>query len=598
MQDLPTGEKRQLTFQGNNSLPRWSHYSYKLGFLSDRNGGASIMAMPFAGGEAVEITRHEGPISEYAWSVDGRKIVYAALYDPENPDEAKPDPKAAPKPRVTKRRDFQQDMRGWLNDKRFQLWVVDVETKERRRITNEPCDVTDPAWAPGDTRVVAKLLSLAGIQNQLGLIDVERGEISRIGEPGGMAGTWCWSPDKADILVAGEERLTFQPELYLYNVASGQMRIVTENLPCYPEMGFPTFAPPPRPFWRAGAVALFHGYERARSGIYTVNTNTGDIEKLISWDAIHSGFHVDGEGTTAVQSASSFAMNGELAVIDLRGRTSRLATDLNGAQLAETPPARWERFELERAGHVVEAFLLFPHDAAPGTRLPLVIDIHGGPAGFYGPQLDLVQQSLAGAGYAVLLVNPRGSTTYGREFATANVADWAGEDYADLLAALDLAAARDDIDADRLGVYGYSYGGLMASWAIGHTDRFKAAVIGAPVIDLVSMYGTSDIGAGLLPHYLGANPVSDSARYRASSPLSFLHNTKTPSLILTGEADARCPIGQSEQLFTALLDAGVETEFARYPGEGHIFPWAGHPDHRVDFANRIIAWFDRFLKSR
>jgi dipeptidyl aminopeptidase/acylaminoacyl peptidase len=181
---------------------------------------------------------------------------------------------------------------------------------------------------------------------------------------------------------------------------------------------------------------------------------------------------------------------------------------------------------------------------------------------------------------------------------TANIGDWAGEDYADVMAALDLAAARDAIDPDRLGVYGYSYGGFLASWAIGHTDRFKAAVIGAPVIDLVSSYGAGDIGAGFLPHYLGATPTSDPARYRAASPLSFLHNAKTPSLILHGEADLRCPIGQSEQLFTALLDAGVETQFVRYPGGGHLFPWRGTPDHRVDFGNRIIDWFDRFLKGR
>ena len=598
-QDLASGERRQLTFSGRNWLPRWSHHSDQLAFLSDRNGGTGIFVLPFAGGEAEEITNHAsaGGITEFSWSPHGGAIAYAASFDPENPDEEERDADAAPKVRVSRRADYKQDMRGFLNNNRSQIWIVDVKTRERRRVTTEAVDYTDPAWSPDGKQLVFKIASRAGLFNQLGLLDVASGDLTVIGDPDGTAGTWAWSPDGTQLLIAGEPELRFQPNFYLYTVATGERKWLTTDLPCVPEAGAPIFTPPARPYWREPNRALFHGIERARSGIYALTIDTGAVERLISWDAVHTGFHVDGEGTTAVQSQVSFDSAGELVVVDLLAGTSRQITDYNAAQLAETPPARWEAFEFERDGFTVEAFLLHPAGYEEGERYPLVLDVHGGPAGFYGPKLDAIQQSLAAAGNFVLLVNPRGSTTYGGAFAIANLHDWGGGDYEDLMMAVDQATARPDIDPDRLGVYGYSYGGFMSSWIVGHTDRFKTAVIGAPVVDLVSMYGTSDISYSFLPLYIGGTPVTNHDRYLALSPLSHLHNARTPTLILHGEADERCPIGQGEQLYVALQDAGVETEFARYPDGGHLFPWMGAIEHRVDFATRAVNWFERFLND-
>ncbi len=595
LQNLANGERRQLTFSGGNSLPRWSHHSDRLAFLSDRNEGTGIFTLSFKGGEAEELVNHKGSITEFAWSPDGASITYAALYDPENPDETAPDKDAPPKVKVSRRRDYKQDMRGFLNDLRSQIWIVDVATKTKRRLTTEPVDYTDPAWSPNGRKIVAKIAHLAGIYTQLALIDVASGAVTVIGEPGGTAGTWTWSPDGTQILVAGEKELRFQPDFYLYAVATGETRYLTTDLQCVPESGAPTFFPPARPYWREPNRALFHGIEHARSGIYALTIDTGAVEKLISWEASHSGFHVDGEGTTAVQAQASFDGGGELVVIDLLARTSRQATDYNATLFSETAPARWETFTFERAGFSIEAFLLYPAGYEAGQTYPLVLDVHGGPAGFYGPRLDLYQQSLAAAGNFVLLVNPRGSTSYGRAFATANLHDWGGGDYDDLMAALDLIIDRDDVDADRLGVIGYSYGGFMSSWVIGHTPRFKAAVIGAPVVDLISMYGTSDISYGFLPFYIGGTPVDNHEKYVARSPLSHLHKATTPTLIIHGESDYRCPIGQGEQLFVALQDAEVETEFARYPDGGHLFPWTGPAEHRLDYARRAVAWFAKFL---
>jgi Tol biopolymer transport system component len=164
-QELKTGERRQLTFTGRNWLPRWSHHSDRLAFLTDRNEGTGICVLPFKGGEAEEIVNHKGGISDLSCSPDGASIAYAAIYDPENPDDVEPDKDKAPKVRVSRRRDYKQDMRGFLNDKRSQIWIVDVASKERRRVTTDAVDYTDPSWSPDGKKLVFKIVSRAGIFN-------------------------------------------------------------------------------------------------------------------------------------------------------------------------------------------------------------------------------------------------------------------------------------------------------------------------------------------------------------------------------------------------------------------------------------------------
>ena len=167
------------------------------------------------------------------------------------------------------------------------------------------------------------------------------------------------------------------------------------------------------------------------------------------------------------------------------------------------------------------------------------------------------------------------------------------------MAVVDAAIANDDyqIDPERMGVYGYSYGGYMTSWIIGHNDRFKAAVIGAPVVDLVSFYGTSDIGHIFGPKQIGGTPWSNNAEYVKRSPLTNLHTVRIPSLIIHGEADDRCPIGQGEQCFVTLLENGCEVEFARYPGGAHTFLRTGFPAHREDVLKRVTGWFSQHLNK-
>jgi dipeptidyl aminopeptidase/acylaminoacyl peptidase len=197
----------------------------------------------------------------------------------------------------------------------------------------------------------------------------------------------------------------------------------------------------------------------------------------------------------------------------------------------------------------------------------------------------------------VVYANPRGSSSYGRDFATAVYGDWGGEDYLDLMAVMDAVLERPYCDADRQGVRGYSYGGYMTAWIIGQTDRFRAAVCGAPCFDLESFWGTSDIGARFGHRQFGGPAHDVPEWYEQHSPSSHAHRATTPTLIIHGEADERCPIGQGEQMFVALKQAGVEVEFARYPGGSHLFFATGPPEQRLDALQRTLAWFDRYLKA-
>jgi dipeptidyl aminopeptidase/acylaminoacyl peptidase len=221
--------------------------------------------------------------------------------------------------------------------------------------------------------------------------------------------------------------------------------------------------------------------------------------------------------------------------------------------------------------------------------------VHGGPHSYYGFAFNNMQQTLASHGFIVVFANPRGSGSYGREFAQEVRFDWGGEDYLDLMAVLDAALERPYADKERTGIWGYSYGGFMTAWAIGQSNRFKAAVCGAPCFDLESMYGTSDISHAWGPLQWGGTPHEASEAFAAHSPSTFAHRTKTPTLIMQGEADDRCPIGQGEQMFVALKQAGCEVEFARYPGGSHAMLRVGPPSHRVDFLQRLVGWFTDHL---
>jgi dipeptidyl aminopeptidase/acylaminoacyl peptidase len=224
---------------------------------------------------------------------------------------------------------------------------------------------------------------------------------------------------------------------------------------------------------------------------------------------------------------------------------------------------------------------------------PLLVDIHGGPHNAWNPAWNFASiqnEILASQGWSILLLNPRASDGYGEDFYRAAIGGWGERDEGDFLAAIDALVEDGGVDPERVAATGYSYGGYMTNWLTARTDRFKAAVTGGCVTNKTSVFGTSDIGPLLGAFEIGAELRDAPDRFVAVSPLTYAKDVTTPTLILHGEADDRCPVSQAEEWFAALKRLGTEVEFVRYPGGSHLFPLLGRPSHRADYVRRVVDW--------
>ena len=590
--DIDGEDRRQLTRTGrSNSEPRWSPCGRQIAFASDRAGekksGIYLLGVDQAG-DARELTTHAQGISGISWSPDGKSIAYITDFDPDNPEEEKPGEDDAPRVRVTSRIDYKQDGRGYLGDKRQQIFIVDVATGERRKLTSKPVDYSGPQWSPDSSSIAASVPNRNGMHSQLGIIDVKTGDEKLVGPEDGTISQWAWSPDGKRIAIAGDDRKSWQSDIFVYDVAGDELKRVTEDLKQMPDI-------PNGMLWAGENEVLFSGRWAGGSGLYSVNLESADVEQIHYHEATNASFSADSNGRYIARSHTSFDNHGEVSVFDRQSGTARLVTSYSDEVFETSPPSLWERFEIQRGKFSIEAWLLKPADFDPDKKYPVILDIHGGPNGHYGYQFNPMQQNLSSNGFLVVSSNPRGSSSYGREFTMQVALDWGGEDYLDLMAVMDKVLERPYADSERTGCWGYSYGGYMTSWIIGQTDRFQACVCGAPCFDLESMYGTSDISHTFGELQWGGPPHESVEWYRAHSPSTYAHNVVTPTLIIHGEEDERCPIGQGEQMFIALKKAGAEVEFARYPNGSHGMTRLGPPQHRVDVLERTLGWFKRHL---
>ncbi len=594
--DRDGGNKRRLTWSGDsNGMARWSPDGSRIVFLSDRGGSSGIYVLPIAGGEPREVTSHKAPVSDLHWSPDGTRIAYIAQVDPDNTEETEPDPKAAPKVRTTRRLDYKWDGRGFLGDTRNQLFVVDVESGQRRQLTEEAQDHLLPQWSPDSARLGVLRMTGTGFDARLVLIDVESHEEQVIEQRLGRPGSWSWSPTGDRIIMAVDPDETGQSDWYVVDVASGTTRQVTDDLPIHVGSLAWGLAGPERPVWLDDRQVLFLGAREGMNGLYVVDSEAGSVEPVQRWQATVGGLSLDDSKRYIVSSRGSFEDHGNIIVHDAQSGETSVITTQNEELFASAPLPTWERFEVQQGKYAIEAWLLKPPGFDESKQYPLVLDIHGGPQGAFAHQIMPWQAVLATNGFLVAMANPRGSVTYGRAFTAEVFGDWGGEDYKDLMAVMDELVERPYVDPKRTGMHGYSYGGYMTSWILGQTDRFAACVCGSPPFDLISMFGTSDISANFTKNWGGTDPWEAPENYINHSPSTYAHRATTPTLIIQGEADERCPVGQAEQMFVTLKKAGCEVELARYPGQSHIFLVTGPPDHRIDMYSRILDWFQKHL---
>ncbi|HQY31172.1 MAG TPA: S9 family peptidase, partial [Thermomicrobiales bacterium] len=534
---------------------------------------------------------------ELAWSADGTRIAFVRTFDPANPENLPVDPAAVPLVRVVNRIDYKQENRGFLNDVRHQVFVLRLADGSIKQVTNDRIDHLAPVWSPDGAQIATKITTTNGMTSQLCLTTVATGAQQVIGTDIGMISTWVFTPDGTALIYSGDTEQTWQADWFLYELSSGATRRLTDDLAIAVDGGFATISLPAHPIWQDDNHLLYSGSMRGQSLVARLDVESGASETIATWPAVNGGWSATADGKYVVQVQANPDHPGVLVRIDTATGETKTLLDVNTGGAFAVPTCLWERITIERSGWQMDGWLFRPADHDGAATLPLVLNIHGGPNGHHGPAFDAVTQAMVGAGYAVLTTNPRGSTSYGRAFTTAVREDWAGEDYLDQMAFVDEVCKRPYIDPQRLGVYGYSYGGFMTSWIIGHSNRFKAAVIGAPVVDEVSFYGTADIGHTFAPLQIGGTPWSNEDEYRFRSPLTELHKATTPSLILHGENDDRVPIGQGEQAFMTLKQAGCEVEFVRYPTGAHAMLRSGFPAHKVDFYSRVNAWFGTYLPT-
>ena len=598
--DLGTGLRREFTRGEKDSAPRFSPDGRRLSFLRSDGGRAQVWAMESDGGEARQLTHASKGVFDYGWSPDGKRLVVCGDVDPED-GGATAGPEGVPRVTVVRRVRYRYDTLGWRGDSHFHLSVLDLESGETRQITGGDWDDTAPVWSP-DGSQIAFISGRRDDRDFLALSEVYTvpaagGEPKLLSQGLFSVGSLTWSPDGRQLAVVGsdapEGMVLWQGWLYVLEDGKEPRRLTDDTIKPY--LGFPSVMRPATLRWTDDGRILYLGERKGESFLFGTPSGGGPSETIWGGSCLSTGLAFDQGAAQAVVSASFATSPGDLYQIDLATGRSKQLSDHNGSYMEEHPPARLEKFSIKRLGFEIECRLWFPPGFDTALTYPLVLDIHGGPNGAFYDSFVPAQQVLATAGYLVLAVNPRGSSTYGVDFMMAVLGDWGGEDYQDLMAAVDELCRRPYVDPDRLGVHGYSYGGYMASWTVGHTSRFKAAVVGAPCINLHSMYGTSDIGISFGEAQWGGSLVDAAEKMLERSPISYAAKVDTPVLLLHGEADARCPIGQSEEYFTALKRLGKEVEFVRFPGCSHLFPRMGHPKMREEYLARTLGWFNRFL---
>ncbi len=593
---------RRFTQGNHDHSPRWSPDGRYLAFVSSRNDKNQLFLAPLDGGEPRQLTKSKFGVAQPAWSPDGKRIGYVQRTgNYKEPKERKGAEKGSP--RVIRDLRYRLDGVGYFDNRRFHIFTIDVDSGEDTQITNGDWHDEQPSWSPD-----GKWLTFVSDRERerwqrlwradVYVVPANGGRARKITRGRGNAGQPHYSPDGRSLAFVGHENgeaaSAKNSHLLVLPVEGGRApRSVSAPLDRTIGGTGVAFA------WsRDGRSLLFLAVDRGTVGLHRAGVANGSVSKLIAGDRQIDGFDLAPDGRSAAFAASWTSDPSELYVAALATGRARMLSNAND-DLRKTVDLSPTRRIAYRApdGLEIETFVLYPPGFRKGRRYPLALQVHGGPHSYHpGTVAGAVAQyqSLAAAGYVVLLPNPRGSQGYGEEFAHAVVQDWGGKDFEDLMAGVDLLVRRGVADRDRLYIGGGSYGGFMSSWAVGQTDRFRAAVVAAPVSEHVSMFGTTDIPNFSVYEHGGAPwEIEDALRER--SPTTYLRKVKAPVLLLHWEGDLRCPIEQSEQIFQTLKMMGKPVEFVRYPGGFHV---ARTPSQEVDRTRRTIGWYDRHAPKR
>jgi dipeptidyl aminopeptidase/acylaminoacyl peptidase len=575
-------------------LPQWSADGHSLAFLADRGGDEAetqVWIMPANGGEARQVTKFPDGVEDYVLSPDGRRLAVIA-WDAERPEGA-PKPKNPP-PIVTTRYQFKEDGSGYLTARRKHLYLVDVASGAATLLTPGDHDEQLPAWSP-DGRTIAYVTKRGAdpdrhLNYDIYLIAPEAGAKERqlTTFPGSdLDPYWesrpSWSPDGKRIayLQSGEDKWIYyapwQPAVI--DVASGKA-----TLPAPIDLCFY------KPRWAHDGKSVLSLIERNRvTHLARIDMASGKVTDLSTGKRFDTDFAVASDGRIALLGGDDHRPY-ELSAIE-PGRLRPL-TDYNGwlraKQLAPVEDIEFTSTD----GTRLEGFLVKPVGYQPGKRYPTILRIHGGPVYQFSHEFMADWQAYAARGYAVISVNPRGSSGRGFDFARAIYADWGNKDVQDVLAGVDHVVKLGIADPDRLGVGGRSYGSILTNYVIASDGRFKAAVSGAGSSDFLGMYG-HDQYVREVELELGTPWANRAAYDRVSYPFLHADRIATPTLFYCAEKDFNVPCLGAEQMYQALRSRDLPTELVIYPGENHPLTV---PSYLRDRMQRLMAWYDRFLQ--
>ncbi|MBO0859606.1 MAG: S9 family peptidase [Chloracidobacterium sp.] len=592
---LTTGDKGEIS-------PQWSPDGANIAFLADRDKGIQVWVIPVSGGEADKLTNEENDIQSFQWSPDGSNIAFVTCDTPRDKAERE------------KRKKDKFDAIVVDSDYTYShLWTINVERRVKKRLTEGAFSVSDPQWSP-DGASIAFVMSKSGIQESsfVDISDARNTDIYIVSANGrslrplttnpGRDANPRWSPDGKLIAYTSSPDLKSWAEkidLMVISPHGGAPRNLTNDFYESADTGASSmgWTPDGDTLYFSSGVGLY-------THIFSVPAGGGEVSQVTRESRNYSSFDISGHpagNSGGAQDAQdwkiAYTVNDSLTAddiwvaplknVDQAKKITWINPQIRDFALAKTRVIKWKGPDnLE-----IEGLLVTPLGYEEGKRYPLILQIHGGPYGRFTDTFNTRSQLWAANGYAVLMPNPRGSTGYGNRFATANIGDWGGKDFKDIMAGVDAVIARAIADPDELVVMGGSYGGFMTFWTITQTDRFKAAIGHAGISDWRSFHGQSDV-PGLMEFGLGGQPWASAETYRKWSPITHVDRVKTPLMITHGERDLRVPIAQADQFYRALKKRGVETIFLRYPREGHSIQ---EPNHQIDLFQRQLEWFDSHL---